>query len=342
MYCKTSDLKGDETKLKYAASITSQAPYAAFTEPTHPTPEEDSDCDYLEAKPIATTKTTTRSTSAPCHSLPTTTRPCEKTTVTCPYATPKTTGTSWMTSKIIQCITPRPTIWTTKPCPTVRITRKPSLSTTTTRTTMEKFTKCCNRPVTWLTTTEKIIPVSFLPFEPVENNVIIESEENVTPTKDHIVVVDVTVPDHIVIKDVTDPPTTDPSFEDTPAKNMTATKSQTTSLRTTNARATEPPTVTRDADIIVNTEQELSKPTQSKSSLRSTIKSTTITEIEKPITSSEKERETTSSGGAEILILKLDETEKSTWWYPSLCQSNKCQRPMVWSTTTKSRKNRRN
>lgn len=376
LYCQTTNLEGD--KAGYAAPI--EPPCATMKVRTQPTTEEYSDCDYLEAEPIATIRSTTISTTtnAPCHHTPLA-RPCEittkcpyaapptmpKTTATtwvtrsynrittkCPYATmPRTIGTTWMTSRIIKCVTPRPTIWNTKPCPTIQATTPKPCATTTTMRTTEKFTRCCNRPVTWLTTTEKIIPVSFLPFEPEENNVIIEREEEV-PTK-------------AVTFNPTDPPLVYPTTKDPPityptAKDPPITKSQTRDASTTNAQTvsaqtpdpqttnvqiisphpnapnTDPiilvdPTTTyvpnteENTDIVIN-----KKPTQTR-----TPKNT-----ESPEEIKSKE---TTENNSEIVVLKMDYDEKrSTWWYPTICPSNKCQRPLVWSTTTKPRRRWRN
>lgn len=190
LYCINSNLEWDGAKPKPIVPITETPSPKTKSPPQSPTLEDESDCDYLKADPIPTTTTTAK----------------------CPYAyMKKTTGTTWMTSRIIKCITPTPIkLLPTKPT----TSEKPYSYTTTTtmKTSTDVFTKfagCCNRPATWLTTTEKVLPVTYFPFEPEEINEVIEINDIKVATKGIL----------ILSSKVTEPPTTSP-ITYTPATNI--------------------------------------------------------------------------------------------------------------------------
>lgn len=236
-------------------------------------------------------------------------------------ATITTMRTIEQTTKIVEPTptTAEQTIITKRILNKVKMTLPPVVPWSTTPTAMEinetitENKPCCNRPATWSTTTEKVVPY-FVQEKSVsvEDNEVLDDPSIIDKTFDISSKIDVP-PESLTSTEPPSPSTTEPPSSSTtvpPSPSPTVPPSP-------SLTETSPPSPPNSGTFEVNVPQKLILNSDSEENERSPPK---------------------------IEILKKTKTKQThpqtTWRYPSMCPGSRCDRPQVWSTT-RSRRTRR-
>ncbi|KAL0819139.1 hypothetical protein ABMA28_008398 [Loxostege sticticalis] len=224
-----------------------------------------------------------------------------------------------------------------------------------TRETPTESTKCCERPVTWETTTEKEEEILTQKVNSTESTAAPTTWSTTRSTTKSTTSISTSTPAPSKIHiDIT---TTDATTTDETTKKPVAIESGSSVLAAFDSDKSNfiHEDVSTESTTTKSTTTESTTAKTSTSKTFTTTRSTTptnyvISSVEKASDSQESveqpNTQKTKFSMTQIRLTKKIETKTPykrhssySWWYPTSCNSMRCQRPVTWETTTKRRIN---